>query len=532
MSAFMRHLAAVTALAVLAACSQPADDSTVLHRGNRTEPLSLDPHVAVIMDIRTIIADLFVGLYQPGPDGRPVNALAESVSVSEDGLVWTFQLREARWSDGEAITARDVVGGLQRAVDPLTRNQYPVPLYMIENAQPVAEGRLPVEDLGVRALDDRTVEIRLEHTAPYLPSVLMYWGQPVPVHAIDRFGDTWIRPENIVTSGAYHLTEWRTGNFVHLTANPEFFDAGEVCLSEVYYYSTTDTSSAERQVRSGELDLNIEFAGANLEFLTARYPEMVRIGSSVDYRNITFNTSAGPFADPRVRRALSMAIDRDFIARDVLGGADSPANRLVADGIAGRADGVSLDFADRAAEVRRDDARRLLEEAGYGEEHPLSFTFHYVPSAGWPRVAPVIQQDWADIAPWVQVELEVRETQLHYDAMRVGDFVAASSGWVPDFDDPYAYLLLYESRAGEINYSRWVDPQFDALLAEALNEADMDRRSALLGEAEQILLDAAPAAPVFFQNTKQLIGPRVEGWVPNPAAINISRWLCVADADG
>lgn len=527
-----RFLAIAVASLALLGCGSPAEDDSVLHRGNRTEPLSLDPHVAVIMDIRTVIADMFVGLYQPGPNGRPVNALAERVEISDDGLVWTFYLREARWSDGTPITARDVVGGLQRALDPLTRNQYPVPLYMIANAQPVAEGNLPVVDLGVTAVDDMTVEIRLEHTAPYLPGVLMYWGQPVPVHAIEQFGDTWIRPENIVTSGAFHLADWRTGDYVHLTANPEFFDAGEICLTDVYYYSTTDTSSAERQVRSGELDLNIEFAGANLEFLTARYPELVRIGSSVDMRNITFNTTAGSFTDERVRRALSMAIDREFIARDVLGGADSPANRLVAEGIAGRIDGVSLDFADEDPEDRREAAAVLLADAGYGPNNPLEFTFHYVPSAGWPRVAPIIQQDWLDIAPWVRVELEMRETQLHYDAMRVGDFVVASSGWVPDFDDPYAYLLVYESRAGEINYSRWVDERYDALVAEAMIEPDMQRRSELLAEAEQIVLDASPLAPVFFQNTKQLIGPRVEGWVPNPAAINISRWLCVVeDAD-
>lgn len=521
---------AVLGSLMLAACGGEQagdDDAATLHRGNRLEPLTLDPHVAIIMDERTIVADMFTGLYEPGPDARPRLALAARADVSDDGLVWTFRLRAANWSDGQPITADDVVFGLQRALDPLTRNQYPSPLFMIANAEAAAAGEVAVSEIGATAVDDRTVELRLNYPAPYLPSVLMYWGQPVPRHVVEDHGDAWIRAENIVVSGAFRLVEWRSSDFIHLTANPEFFDADNVCLEYVYFYPTVDTSAAERRMRNGELDLNVEFSGTNMAFLRERHADIVEIGPGLYVRDITFNTARAPFDDVRVRRALSMAIDRRFIAEQVLAGTDQPMFRLVPEGISGRLDGPRLDFADDAMTARREEAARLLSEAGFGPNNPLNVTLAYQPAAGWPRIAPVIQQDWALIAPWVSAVVEVRDSQIHYDAMRAGDFEAATSAWVPDFDDPYGYLLQYETRAGEMNYSRWSHAEFDRIVAEALNTADVEARAQMLAEAEQIFLDASPMAPIFVESTKQLVGERVEGWITNPLSINPSRWLCV-----
>jgi oligopeptide transport system substrate-binding protein len=517
----------VMALLVVSCSGQSADDSTTLHRGNRIEPLSLDPHISIIMDERTIVADLFVGLYEPGPDGRPIPGLAQTVDVSDNGLIWTFGLRDAVWSDGVAISALDVVAGLQRTVDPNTRNQYPSPVYMIENAEEISMGQQSVDHLGVLAVDSKTVQLTLEYPAPYLPSVLMNWGQPVPRHVVSEFGDTWTRPENIVTSGPFSLVEWRTNNFIHLAANSNFYDAAQLCLTDVYYYPTVDTAAAERRVRSGELDLNREFASSSLGFLQERHPALIQMGPGLTVRDVTFNVTSPPFDDPEIRQALSMALDRRFIADDVFGGADTAMWRPIPEGISGRAPAVALRYADLPMDARRATARTMLEAAGYGPDNPLVFTFYYVPSAGWPRIAPVIQADWALIAPWVEVTVSVRDTQLHYDAMRAGDFQAAASGWVADFDDPYAYLLQWESRAGEVNYSRWSNPEYDTLVASALITVDAASRADLFGRAEQLVLDDAPMTPVFVQNNKPLVGERVEGWVTNPAAINQSRWLCL-----
>jgi oligopeptide transport system substrate-binding protein len=521
-------LAGVLGLAVIA-CGGPAPEAEerVLHRGNELEPLTLDPHVAYITGERQIVNDLFVGLYQPDPAGRPVFALAEAAETSPDGLSWTFTLREAVWSDGQPITATDVVTGLRRAVDPATRNPYPTTLLVLENAQAISEGGAPVDTLGVEAVDDRTVVMRLEHPAPYLPSVFSVWGQPVPTHVIEAHGDAWVQPDNIVVSGAFDLVRWRSNDVIELQRNARFYDADQVCLDRVFYYPTVDTNAAERRVRNGELDLNTEFTGANLPLLRERHPELVDIGLGLVVRSISFNTASQIGGDVRVRTALGMAIDRRFIAEEVLAGADIPAARYVPEGVTGRIDGPRIAYIDTPMDQRRQTARDLLVEAGYGPDNPLSITLFYQPAAGWPRVAPVVQQDWALIADWVEVEIAVRDSQLHYDAMRAGDYVAATSGWVGDFDDPYAYLLQFGADAGDINFSRWSDPAYEAVLRMALMNPDTAERSRQLAEAESLFLAAGPETPIFVESNKNLVSPRVEGWQSSPWQINPSRWLCV-----
>lgn len=528
----IQRLATVLLAAGLAACGQPPaaeDGEAVLHLGNALEPQSLDPHVAYITGERQIVGDLFVGLYQPDPAGRPVPALAERVEVSDDGLAWTFTLREALWSDGQPITSADVVAGLRRAVDPATRNPYPTTLFVIENAQAVSEGRQPVDALGAEALDGRTVVIRLENPAPYLPSVLSAWGQPTPPHVIEEHGDAWIRPENIVVSGAFNLVRWRSNDLIELERNELFYDADQVCLDRVYYYPTVDTAAAERRVRNGELDLNTEFTGANLPLLRERRPELIDIGLGLVVRSIAFNTEHPVGGDVRVRNALGMAIDRTFIAEDVLAGADIAARRYVPEGVAGRIEGPELFYVDQGMDERRDAARTLLIEAGFGPENPLAITLYYQPSAGWPRIAPVIQQDWSLIADWVQAEIAVRDSQLHYEAMRSGDFVAATSGWIGDFDDPYAYLLQFGSDAGDINFSGWATPDYDAVLRAAIANPDPVARSLQLAEAETLFLDGGGETPIFVETNKHLVSPRIEGWVSSPWRINPNRWHCVAE---
>lgn len=526
----MRFFAGLATLClVLGACgeAQIDADERVIHHGNTMEPMTLDPHVGYITPERQIINDLFVGLYQPDNAGQPVFALATSAVVSEDGLTWTLGLRQARWSDGEMITASDAVTGLRRAVDPATRNPYPTTLFAIQNAQAVSEGRMPADALGVEALDERTLRITLEHPAPYLPSVLSVWGQPAPTHAIAEFGEAWMQPENIVVSGAFDLVRWRNNDLIELERNPNFFDADQVCLDRVYYYPTVDTGAAERRVRNGELDLNTDFSGANLPMLNERHPELVDMVPGLVVRSIAFNTQSQIGGDVRVRTALGMAIDRRFVTEEVLAGADIPARRYVPEGVMGRLDGPQLSYVDDPMDARRAQARALLEEAGYGPDNPLSLTLYYQPSAGWPRVAPVVQQDWSLIADWVQIEIMSRDSQLHYDAMRSGDFVAATSGWVGDFNDPYAYLLQFGSDAGEINFSRWSTPEYDGLLRIALQNPDTEARYQQLADAEQLFLDGSGETPIFIETTKALVTPRVTNWQSSPWQINPSRWMCV-----
>jgi oligopeptide transport system substrate-binding protein len=527
----LRFTAAAICLA-LAACGAPArDDGRVLHRGNSIEPGTLDPHRALISNEQAIIYDLFLGLAQPGPDGRPVAGLAERWTVSEDGLEWVFHLREASWSDGQPITADDVVGSLRRTLDAATLNPFPALLFSIENAAAVNAGETPPEALGAQALDPRTVRLRLAYPAPYLLDVLMQsTAVPVPLHVIAEHGEHWTRPEHMVVSGPYRLAEWRSFEHIRLVRNEAFHDPGAPCIDTVYYYPTTDTAAAERRVRNGELDLNTDYLASNDAFLRREAPDLVRSVPGRVLRMLTLHTARPPFDDVRARRAVAMAIDRDFIADQVLAGADTAAVQFMPDDVPGRIGPARLQWADGPMEARRIAARALLAEAGWGPDNPLRLTFSHQPAASWPRLAPVIQADLAAIAPWVIVEVETADTPIHYAEMQAGNFDIASDGWVPYFDDAYGYLMVTESAAGEYNYSRWTDPDFDALLTRSHFELDPGARGALLAQAEQMLLDSAHYIPVFFENQRALVSPRVEGWTAHARVINPTRWLCVGEA--
>ena len=521
----IRTLSAITAcIALLAACTEAPDNSRTLHRGNTAEPLTLDPHKIALLIESTVVNDLFEGLYTFGPDGQAVPGLAETAEVSDDGLVWRFGLRETVWSDGHALTADDVVAGMRRVVDPATLSEYASKFFIIENGTAVIAGELPVDRLGVTAIDNLTLEIRLEYPIPYMPDFLISNSYPLPRHVYNALGDAWVQPGNMVSNGPYVLTEWRSSNFIELTVNANFHDAENICFETVYFYPTTDRSSAERRVRTGELDLNADIEPANLGFLRENHSDLLRESASYTVDDFLFNTTRPPFDDVRVRQAFSLAVDRRFLANEVLGGAVEPSWRMLSPALPGTDQSVRLDYADVDMDTRRLQARTYLEEAGYGPDNPLDVIFSYVPSFG--RAAPVVQQDWALIAPWVSVELQISDSQLHYAAMRAGDFMFGEDGWTPEYPDPYGVLLLWESRAGTLNYSNWTDEEYDRLVETALLSSDPAERTRLFGDAERILLRDVPHMPTVRPLNFDLVRPDISGWIANPTRQNGSRWLC------
>ncbi len=528
-------LGAGAAALSLAACGgggDSASDGVVLHRGNVAEPLSLDPHKASGTWENNIIGDMFVGLFTENAAGEPVPGMAESWEVSEDGLTWTFILREAEWSDGEPVTAEDFEFAFQRILDPATIAQYASLLYPIENARAVNTGELPPEEVGVTALDERTLQIRLRFPAPYLPGLLTHYTTfPVPKHVVERVGDQWIQPENIEVNGAYKLAEWRTNNYIHAVRNENFFDNENVCIDEVFYYPTVDMQAAQTRIRNGELDVNTDFAGQNLEFLQREIPDYVRVHPYLGIIYYSFNTNQAPFDDPRVRNALGMAIDRTFIADEILRAGQMPAYSFVPPGVNDYPGTARITWADTPVEERREMARALLEEAGYGPDNPLEFEYTFRATGDNPRIAPVVQADWESIADWVDAEILQIETQIHYDNMRAGDYQLGDGGWIGDYNDAYNFLFLGESTSVPMNYSRYSNPEYDALVEEANTVIDPSVRGAMLAEAEQMLLDDMPIIPVVFYVNKALVNPRVTGWEDNLVHIHRTRYLCFSDVE-
>jgi oligopeptide transport system substrate-binding protein len=523
---------AIASACVLAACggggSAPAADSKVLKRGISANPDTVDPHKAQGRWENDIIGDMFMGLYTEDSAAVPVYGLAESHTVSEDGMTWTFKLRpDAKWSDGVPVTAADFEFGFRRILDPKTVAQYASLLYLIKNAQQVNAGELPPEQLGVRALDPLTLEINLEYPAPYLPGLLKhYTAYPVPKHVLEAVGDAWTRPENMVTNGPYDLVQWRTGDFLHVKKNEYFFEADKLCFDEVYYFPYADHDAVLRLIQRGDLHMNNDFPGQKKEELKQQFPGWVRTNAALTTTYYVFNNTIAPFNDVRVRTALAIAMDREFITEQALKVGYEPAYAFVPPGVNGYPSTAQVKWKSLTRPERLAEAKRLLEEAGFGTNNPLKFTYTYRSTGDNPQAAPIVQANWREIADWVQPEIQQVDTRVLYANLRATNFQVSDAGWIADYNDAQNFLYLLESKTGAMNYGKYSNPQFDALVDQSNRELDQAKRAELMTQAEQLMLDEMPIIPMWIMVNKNLVDPKITGYTPNVEDIHRTRYLC------
>lgn len=519
--------------AALQACGQngPArascpEGKVCLHLGNVSEPNSLDPHKSSGVAEDRIISDSLMGLTQDDPQGKPIPGMAERWETSADGLTWRFYLREAQWSDGTPVTAEDFVFSIRRILDPKTASQYSSILYMIDGAQAANEGKQPLETVGIRAVSPRILEFRLNHPAPYLPEVAKHYSMyPVPRHVVQKWGDGWTRPEHFVGNGPFVIREWRLGDYVRSVKNPRFFEAAKVCADEVYYYPTNDAITAERRVRRGELDANFDIQSNRIAFLRKEIPDYVHTHTYLGVAYVAFNSNRPEFRDPRVRRALSMAIDREFIAEKLLRGGQTPAYTFVPPGVANYQGAKPPEWVSWPLEKRQAEARRLLAAEGHGPDRPLLVEIKHRNTPDPMLVMPAIQADWKAIG--VDARLAQNETQIAYASYRARDFDVADAAWIGDYNDPMSFLYLMQSATGQQNYGDYDNPAYDALLAKADNEPNAVTRGRYLADAEKLMLEDTAVAPTYFYVTKNLVNPKISGFVDNVIDHHRTRYLCI-----
>jgi oligopeptide transport system substrate-binding protein len=532
----LRNLLVLAAVAALLGCGPgrperpacPANQNCLL-LGNGSEPISLDPHKITGTWEDRIVSDVMMGLVQDDAAGNAVPGMAERWTTSPDGLVWTFYLRDATWSDGVPVTADDFVFSLRRILAPETASEYASLLYLIKNAQGVNEGKLPGTALGVRALGPKVLQITLEHPAPYLPELAKHQTMyPVPRHMVEKYGDGWTRPDRYVGNGPFRIVAWRLGDYVKVVKNPRFYDADKVCLDQIYYYPTNDAVSAERRVERGELDVNTDIQSNRIAFLKKRIPAYVRTHTYLGVAYLAFNHDVPAFQDLRVRTALDMAIDRDFITKKLLRGGQVPAYTFVPPGVANYRPAEPPVWASWSLARRQAAARVLLARAGYGPGHPLHTEIKHRNTPDPMLVMPAIQADWKAIG--VDVDLVQNETQIAYAAYRARDFQVADAAWIADFNDAMSFLYLQQSSTGPQNYGDYNSPVFDGLLAQADHEPDVAKRAELMARAEAVMLRDATVAPIFFYVNKNLVSPRVTGWVDNIIDHHRARYLCLEDS--
>ena len=485
------------------------------------EPASLDPHKVSGTWENYIVGDMFVGLTTEDPKADAVPGVAESWTISPDGKTYTFKLRKSVWSDGTPFTANDFVYSMQRILMPETAAEYASLLYIIEGAEAVNKGTAASATLAVKAIDDHTLEIKLTGPAPYFLALLThYTAYPVPKHVIDKVGKEWTKPENMVVNGPYKLVEWIPNTDVKLTKNDKFWDASKVSIDNITFYTQEDRAAVQKRFRAGEIDVAMDFASDQIEWLRANMPEETRIAPYMGVYYYPINSAKAPFNDLRIRKALSMAINREAIVDQVLKTGEIAAYSFVPPNVANYGTSAEVDwkgmpFADRVKE-----AKALLAEAGFTAEKPLSFVLKYNTSENHKRIAVAIASMWKQIG--VKAELYNAEVKVHYADLKQGNFDVARAAWVADYNDAQNFLYLLETRTGANNYGRYSNPEFDRLMKEAEITADLAKRAELMRQAEGLAMADQPVIPIYHYVSKSLVAKNVEGFVDNSK--DVHRW--------
>jgi len=530
MNKSVKVLAVLAGLAVLGylfagSGGQGPTGEQVLSRGTASEPPSLDPYLALGNSAATIIEDMFTGLMANDAKGVVVYGLAESHTVSEDGLTYCFTLRPGlKWSNGDPLTADDFVFSFRRLMDPQTGARYAGNLLMIKNGRAVNKGDMPLDQLGVAAPDARTVVFTLERRAPYFLRILSSIATvPVPRKVIEAAGKEWTRPGTIVTTGAFVLTEWVPNTKITLTRNKEFYDAANVKLDKVVYYPTDDTGALVKRYRAGELDIILNFPPEQAEFLSQTFPGEVRVSTNYGLYYYLFNTKKPPFDNPKVRKALSIAVDKDAIAKQILKGDAEAAWSLVPSDIS---DYKRLPPADAARPLpeRLAEAKALLAEAGFTAEKPLSLKARYDSKEESRQIAVALGTMWEAVG--VKTELAGSEFRGITADARSGNFDVIRYQWFAPYDDPSTFLALLRT-GSNTNLTGYSNPAFDAKIAAADEEKDPAVRMVKLAAAEKDAMADYPVLPLYFTTARRLVSKRVIGWSDFPGGNVQSRYLAV-----
>lgn len=519
-------LTLVVWIALVGCKSESAPPRTVLRMALES-PRSLDPNIVTESEGGKVVTNTFEGLFVQGPggvDGSQVRpGVAERWEISADGLKWTFTLRkEARWSDGEPVTAHDFEYSFLRILAPETAAEYASIYAPIKGALAYTAGEGRREDVGVRAIDDHTLELELTTPTAILPELLAFYAfMPVPRHVVERHGPRWTDTENWVSNGPYVLVENTDRVVIRLKKNPYYWDRDNVSIEEVEMRILPGTQAPWAAYEAGQIDMiEDDIPPGSLYNLWISASESLQVFPRLGVYMVVFNNKAPPFDDVRVRKAFNLAIDKSEITRHVTNGGEVPATSLVDPSLGRMTEYESVYGAtfDPAA------ARALLAEAGYPGGRGLPpVVYRYNTNENHKKVAEALQQMWAQNLG-VKVELANNEWKIYLDNLKSGDFQMGRYGWIADYVDPMTFLDLYESNNPN-NYTNFSDPEYDRLIAAARNEGDPARRFALLHQAEQRFVELLPVIPLYYYTQKLVVNPRVRGVEPHLLGMHLIKYM-------
>jgi oligopeptide transport system substrate-binding protein len=501
-------------------------DPAVLRRGNGPEPDTLDPQLGRTDASFNILRDAFEGLTAVGPDGSAVPAAAESWTVAPDGLEYVFRLRPGlRWSNGDPVTAADFVAGLRRLVDPATGSPYAQAIEPVVNASAIAAGEMQPDALGVSAPDALTLRIQLVTPAPYLLGLL---AQPsaFPVHgpSLAANGAEYARPGKLVSNGAFVLEDWVLGSHVVLRRNPHYWNNGATRLERVHFVHIADAGAELRQYRAGQLDATYVVPAQQFRWIKENLADELHVSPQLSVYYYGFNLLRPPFKDnPGLRRALSLVIDRAKLTTAITGVGESPAYGWVPPGVWNYTP-QQFDYVDKPYAARVAEARELYAKAGYSTQRPLAVEVRYNSGEVHNRLAVAVASMWKD-ALGVETTLYAEEFRALLQTIQARrETEVFRSSWVGDYNDAFSFAQLLQSGFG-INLTGYANPRYDDLLAEAVAQADPQRRRLLLEEAERVMLADHALLPLYFYVNKHLVKPWVHGWTGNVMNVVYSKDL-------
>jgi oligopeptide transport system substrate-binding protein len=487
----------------------------VLHIGNGAELQSLDPHRSEDTSSSNVHRDIYEGLINEKQNGELVPGAASSWTLSDDGKKYVFNLRpEAKWSNGDPLTANDFVFSLRRGVDPKTVSVYSYILSPILNADDITAGKRPPEDLGVRAIDDHTLEITLANATPYFLGLLTH-SMAYPVHraSLEQHGDAFTRPGNLVGNGAFKLDDWVVQSHVKVVRNPYYWDNANNKLDEVWFYATEDQTAELQRFRAQELDITEIVPAAQIGFIRENLAKELVISPYLGSYYYGFNVTRPPFKDnPKLRRALALAVNRDIITKQILNMGQISAYGFVPP-ITGYTQ-QQMPEASWTQEQREAEAKRLYVEAGYGPNNPLRTEIMYNTQEDHRRIAVAIASMWKQVLG-VEAEILNQEWKVFIDTRnQKRDTQVYRQGWIGDYNDPFTFLEILRSTAGQ-NDTGYNNPEFDRLVAASQGALNPQERMDLMQQAERVMLADMPILPLYIYVRARLVQPWVGGYDSN-----------------